>query len=252
MARKAAEESNRLKTEFLASMSHEIRTPLNAILGMTYLALKADPGSRIRDYLQHIQSGSKSLLGIVDDILDFSKVEAGRLELEQAEMRLDDVLESVTLILSGKSSEKGLQLLIEVASEVPLVVVGDSLRLKQVLLNLVGNAIKFTENGEVALAVRVGLYSWPRLGRSWSTRFVRPKACFGNPSPAQACLTSSSTSWAAQIEARSPDPGNRYDGGEGGAGPGRRGQPHQPAHRSGTVGAGRVAGGCVGRRSAGR
>ena len=152
-ARQAAEESNRLKTQFLANMSHEIRTPLNGILGMTHLALEAHPSQRQRGYLEHIQSCGQTLLRVVNDILDFSKVEAGRLELECSEFHLSETIRHLQDMLASSAREKGLQFKIQVDPEVPILLWGDSLRLGQVLVNLVGNAIKFTPQGEVALVI---------------------------------------------------------------------------------------------------
>ena len=152
-ARRAADEANRLKSQFLAHMSHEIRTPLHAILGMTHLTLGTQLNGRQRHYLEHIQRGGGALLAIVNDILDFSKVEAGRLELERVEFQLDDVLENLVSVLAAKAHEKGLEFILRVAPEVPAQLLGDPLRLGQVLINLVGNAIKFTERGQVLLSI---------------------------------------------------------------------------------------------------
>ena len=147
------EAANRMKGEFLANMSHEIRTPLNAILGMTHLALRTRLDERQRNYLHDVHGAGQTLLAIVNDILDFSKAEAGRIELEHIELKLDEVLRSLISILARKAVDKGLELLISVSPEVPASLIGDPLRLGQVLLNLVSNAIKFTEHGEVLLSV---------------------------------------------------------------------------------------------------
>ena len=151
-ARKLAEEANRAKGEFLANMSHEIRTPMNAIIGMTHLSLQTKLTTKQRDYLSKIDSASRSLLGIINDILDFSKIEAGKLEMESVEFRLEEVLDNVTSLIGLKAQEKGLELLFSLDADVPNELVGDPLRLGQVLLNLVSNAVKFTEEGEVVVA----------------------------------------------------------------------------------------------------
>ena len=153
-ARDLAEKANRAKGEFLANMSHEIRTPMNAIIGLSHLALRASPDARLRDYLEKIQSSAQSLLGVINDILDFSKIEAGKLGIEQTLLRLEDVLSSLANVIGLKAAEKGLELLFSVPLDVPHQLVGDPLRLGQVLLNLTGNAVKFTERGQVVVSVR--------------------------------------------------------------------------------------------------
>ena len=150
-AKEVAEAATRAKSEFLANMSHEIRTPMNAILGMTDLALRSDPSPRQQDYLSKARSAAKSLLGIIDDILDFSKIEAGKLEMEETNFLLTDVLDKVTTIVALKAQEKGLEFLLNTAPDVPQSLVGDPLRLRQVLINLCNNAIKFTDSGEIVV-----------------------------------------------------------------------------------------------------
>ena len=134
-----------MKSMFLANMSHEIRTPMNAVIGMAYLALKTPLSEKQRDYVNKIHNAGTSLLGVINDILDFSKIEAGRLDIEAVDFRLDDVIASVTSITAQKAQDKGLEFLAEVASSVPQNLVGDPLRLGQVIANLINNAIKFTE-----------------------------------------------------------------------------------------------------------
>ncbi|MBI4914067.1 MAG: response regulator [Acidobacteria bacterium] len=154
-ARAKAEEATRAKSEFLANMSHEIRTPMNAILGFAGLALKQELSPRLRDYLQKISTAGNNLLGIINDILDFSKIEAGRLELEAVPFELQDVLNQISDLFSQRSAEKELELLLHADSRVPGSLVGDPLRLGQVLVNLVGNALKFTREGYIRVGVRL-------------------------------------------------------------------------------------------------
>ncbi|MBI9088366.1 MAG: response regulator [Desulfobacterium sp.] len=157
--RKAVEEAtwaaNQAKSNFLARMSHEIRTPMNAVIGMAHLALGTDLTPKQTDYIQKIKSSADALLHIINDILDFSKVEAGKLSLETIEFNLDDVLGSLADLVAFNAEKKGLELVFSTAPDVPLNLLGDPLRLGQILTNLTGNAVKFTEQGEIVVHVMV-------------------------------------------------------------------------------------------------
>jgi signal transduction histidine kinase/DNA-binding response OmpR family regulator/HPt (histidine-containing phosphotransfer) domain-containing protein len=151
IAKEAAEAASRAKSAFLANMSHEIRTPMNAIIGMSHLALQADPTPRQRDYLTKVKTAANSLLGVINDILDFSKIEAGKLDMETREFRLEEVLAQVTDLVGGHATEKRLEFMLDSDPDLPPTLVGDPQRLAQVLTNLCSNAVKFTETGEVIL-----------------------------------------------------------------------------------------------------
>jgi signal transduction histidine kinase/CheY-like chemotaxis protein/HPt (histidine-containing phosphotransfer) domain-containing protein len=150
-AKDTAEQATHAKSEFLANMSHEIRTPMNAILGMLYLVLKTDVSPTQHNYLAKAQGAAHSLLGIINDILDISKIEAGKIELENIEFGLDAVLDQLTDAIGYQAEQKGIEFLIRYDGSIPPFLIGDPLRLGQVLLNLCGNAVKFTEQGQVEL-----------------------------------------------------------------------------------------------------
>ena len=154
-AKARAEEATEMKSMFLANMSHEIRTPMNAIIGLSHLALKTPLSAKQHDYISKVHNAGTSLLAIINDILDFSKIEAGKLDIETTDFQIDEVISSVTMITAQKAHDKGLEFLADVASSIPEQLRGDPLRLGQILTNLVNNAVKFTEQGEIRLKIEL-------------------------------------------------------------------------------------------------
>jgi signal transduction histidine kinase/BarA-like signal transduction histidine kinase len=183
-AKQAAESANRAKTEFLANMSHEIRTPMNVVVGMTELALQANLSEDVREYLGAVKTASESLLGIIDDILDLSRIEAGQLAIEATAFSLRGCVGGTLKALAFQARQKELELTSEIASDVPDDLIGDPLRLRQIVMNLVSNAIKFTEHGQV----KVGIALDSRSDRELVCRFCVSDTGIGIPRDRQGAI----------------------------------------------------------------
>jgi two-component system sensor kinase len=181
VAKQAAEGASEAKSRFLATMSHEIRTPLNGVIGMTELALSTSPAPRLRNYLTTAKESANSLLSLLNDVLDFSKIEAGRMDLESIPFSVREVAEDATRMLSGTAARKQLELVCHVDATVPARVLGDPNRLRQIFLNLIGNALKFTSAGEVCLRIHRLDSDPPEAARTEAARLLPSSRAAGGP-----------------------------------------------------------------------